>query len=132
MVFKEILIIGLCFITYGIYILKRKVNWIKTKSIVTKVDNKNTVIRQHNGLSITECESIAEVKYKRENEYFTTIVSTIKSQPIQIGNIIDIEYNENDIKRIKDNNPSGQSFIAFGTTLSIIAVYFIIKTNSEI
>lgn len=129
MVFKEILIIGLCFIIYGTYILKRKENWITTKSIVTKVENKNPVIRQHNGLSITECESVAEVKYKRENEYFTTMISATKSQPLQIGNILDIEYNENDINRIQQKIPSGQSFIAFGICLSSIAMYFVYKSN---
>ena len=129
MVFKEILIIGICFILYGTYILKQKGNWIKTKSIVTKVENKNPIIRQNNGLSISECESVAEVKYKRENEYYTTMISAIKSQPLQIGNIIDIEYNENDINRIQQKIPSGQSFIAFGICLCSISMYFLYYKN---
>lgn len=127
--YRYFLYSGILSILYGFF-LKNELNhnWVETKSIVKHVNVKDNVLKNVNGLNITEVESEAEVVYKIDNEVKETKVSVIKSQPVQVGNVIPIEYNENELKRIKKNIPSSNWFFSFGALLFIIS-FIIYKKN---
>ena len=122
--YKVFIYCGILSIIYGEF-LKNELNsnWIEVKSIVTNVEVKDNVLKNVNGINIAEVESHAYVVYKINDEVKKSFVSVVRSQPVQIGNIIPIEYNENDRKRKEKNIPSHTAFLQFGIVLFIIAIF---------
>ena len=115
--------IGMFCIFYGIFLKYEKQQWINTNSIVTKVKVKDTIINNINGIEISEINSNADVIYKINDEIHQTNINVVKNQPLQIGNVIPIQYNNNDIKRKNQNIPHFKYWITYGCILLLIASY---------
>lgn len=122
---------GIISILYGLF-LKNELNhnWVEAKSIVTHVDVKGNVLKTLNGLNIDEIESHASVVYKIDDEIKKAKISVIRSQPVQVGNVIPVEYNENDRKRIKKKIPSYYWFLKFGVIMFFIS-FVIYRVESD-
>ena len=108
---------------YSIFLLYETPELIKTRSVVTKVKRKDTVINNINGLDISEIQSNADVIYKVDNETYETNINISKNQPVQIGNVIPIEYNKNEITRKKKGIPHHKYWIIFSIIMFLISYY---------
>ena len=113
------------------YYLKNelKYNWKEVKSIVKHAKVNEPIMQLINGINVTEMESNADVIYKINNEIKTGNVNVTRSQPVQVGNVIKIKYNENDRKRLEKKIPSHQEFFTFGIFLLIIGTIIYLKNK---
>ena len=121
--YKSFLYAGIFTLVYSIFLIYEKPELIKTKSVVTKVKQKNTVINNINGLDISEIQSNADVIYKVGDETYETNINVSKNQPLQIGNVIPIEYNRNEISRKEKGIPDYKYWILFTLIMFSISYY---------
>ena len=128
--YKPFLYSAICVILYGVFLQYEKPDWKTTKSLVTKVKVNNTVLNNINGLEISEIQSNADVIYKIDDSIHTTHISVTKNQPLQIGNIVPIQYNLNNLRRIENHIPDKKYWFLLGISLLIISLY-IYKTPDQ-
>ena len=132
MEYKPFLYIGIFCLVYGLFLKNEKEDWKTAKSIVTNVKINDTVINNISGLEISEIQSNADVIYKINDEIHKTNVNVTRNQPLQVGNVIPIQYNANDIKRNEQKIPQPKLWISFGIFLILIASYVYKKTNWDL
>ena len=123
MEYKPFLYAGLICMIYAMYLKKEKEDWKYTRSIVSSVKVNDTVLTQVGGLEISEIESNADVLYKINDELYENNISVTRNQPLQLGNVIPIKYNENYMKRQDKQIPDAKYFQNFGIMLLCIAGY---------
>jgi hypothetical protein len=121
---KLFLYIGIFTLCYGIFLKNEKQDLICVKSIVKNVKRKDTVINNINGLEISEIQSNADVIYKLGDDVYETNINVTKNQPVQVGNVIDIQYNQNEVKRKEKGIPHYKYWISY----SIIMLSFSLFT----
>ena len=129
--YKPFVYSGVFCIVYALFLKYETRDWVQTNSIVRNVKVNDTVLTEVNGLEISEIESNADVIYKIDNEIYTNNVSVVQNQPLQLGNVIPIKYDNNLIKRKEKGIPSTQYWYTLGATLLVIGLITWKKYPSE-
>lgn len=123
--------LSLLIIFIGIVLLRYPPDWKSTDAIITKVKTNDTVINTRTGLA--EVESFAEVVYSVNNTLYKTKVNILKAQPVQVDNVISLEYDNNDIKRKLHRIPEPKQIIFYGICVFIItSIYKYITPSPEV
>ena len=121
--YKVFLYTGIFTFIYAVFLKYEKPELVKVKSIVTKVKRKDTIINNINGLDISEIQSNADVIYKVDDDTYETNINITKNQPLQVGNVVPIEYNKNDIYRRDKGIPEPKYWICFSILMFGISYY---------
>lgn len=123
MEYKPFLYVGLFCVFYAAFLKNEKEDWKTVRSIVTNVKINDTVLNNINGLEISEIQSNADVVYKIDDSIHKTNVNVTRNQPLQVGNVVGIQYNANDIKRKEKKIPEAKYWGFFGVFLMLVSAY---------
>jgi hypothetical protein len=129
--YKPFIYSGVFFLLYSIFLTNEKQDWIYGNSIVTKVKVNDTVITEVNGLEISEIQSNADVIYKVNDDIYTSNISVTQNQPLQLGNVIPIKYDNNIVQRRAKGIPEIKYFTRLGLLFIIIGTYIYWKKSTE-